>query len=96
MTTPLREWLATAKGGDYTSLQRETQTDVIHRPNHYARWKMEPIEFIFINDLPFWLGNVVKYCMRYDAKDGIQDLKKARRYLDIKIKELEGDPNYAK
>ena len=59
-------------------------------PRHYDRWAIQPLEFIMTNDLPFWLGNVIKYTMRYDAKDGLQDLKKARTYLDAKIKELEG------
>jgi hypothetical protein len=64
--------------------------DAVHSPAHYARWKMQPIEFLMINDVPGWLFNVVKYCFRYDAKDGLQDLRKARNYLDMKIRELEG------
>jgi hypothetical protein len=58
-------------------------------PSHYTRWKIQPLTFIMANDLPFWLGNVVKYCMRYDAKEGLQDLYKAKRYLEEKIEELE-------
>ena len=64
--------------------------DAVHQPPHYARWKMQPIEFLMINDVPGWLFNVVKYCFRYDAKDGLQDLYKARSYLDMKIRALEG------
>lgn len=66
------------------------------RPHHYARFKIEPVEFIMVNGLPFAIGNVIKYVCRWDAKDGIQDLKKARRYLDMEIKRLEGDPDFAK
>jgi hypothetical protein len=69
-------------------------SDEIHHPKHYSRWKMEPIEFIATNDLPFWLANVIKYCMRFDAKDGLRDLYKARRYLDMKIRQLEGDERF--
>lgn len=58
-------------------------------PEHYSRWEIEPIRFIMENDLPFWLGNIIKYTMRYDAKDGLQDLRKARSYLDRKIAEME-------
>lgn len=64
-------------------------SDVEH-PKHYSRWSMEPIEFIAINDLPWWLANVIKYTMRYDAKNGLEDLYKARSYLDMKIRQLEG------
>lgn len=59
-------------------------------PVHYSRWKIQPLDFCMANDLPFWLGNIIKYTMRYDAKDGLQDLYKARVYLQKKIDELEG------
>lgn len=65
------------------------ESAVLH-PKHYARWKMEPIEFIAINNLPWWLANIIKYTMRFDAKDGLQDLYKARSYLEMKIRQLEG------
>jgi len=68
--------------------------DPVLKPAHYARWKMEPIEFISVNDFPFWLANVIKYACRYDAKDGLQDLYKARAYLDIQIRKLEGHDNF--
>jgi hypothetical protein len=41
-------------------------------PGHYTRYKIQPMEFIQENNLPFWLGNVIKYALRYDAKDGVQ------------------------
>lgn len=71
-----------------------TLKDNVVHPIHYARWKMEPIEFIAINNLPWWLANVIKYGMRYDAKDGLQDLYKARSYLEMKIRELEGEKRF--
>jgi hypothetical protein len=75
-------------------VEKFEMSDEIHHPKHYSRWKMEPIEFIATNDLPFWLANVIKYCMRFDAKDGLRDLYKARWYLDIKIRQLEGDERF--
>jgi hypothetical protein len=39
----------------------------------------------------FVLGNVIKYVWRADMKNGIEDLKKARWYLDREI-ERRGDP----
>jgi hypothetical protein len=50
------------------------EKDNVMHPPHYAQWKMEPIEFIAINDLPWWLANVIKYTMRFEKKDGLQDL----------------------
>jgi len=72
---------------------RDEPDDVSH-PHHYARWTMEPIEFIAINNLPWWLANVIKYTMRFDAKDGLQDLYKARSYLEMKIREQEGEKRF--
>ena len=72
----------------------EEKSDQIVHPNHYSRWAMEPIEFIAINNLPWWLANVVKYTMRYDAKNGLEDLYKARSYLEMKIRQLEGQKRF--
>lgn len=66
--------------------------DPVYQPAHYARWPMQPIEFITINDKEGWYcrGNVIKYVMRYDAKNVLEDLYKARSYLDMLIRKEEG------
>ena len=56
--------------------------------NHYSM-PIEPIEFIQANDLPFAVGNVIKYVCRYRYKDGLKDLKKAKDYIEILIKDLQ-------
>ena len=68
---------------------------------HYTSGKIEVIDFITDQKLDFCLGNVVKYISRAGKKEGdenknqtiedktIEDLKKARFYLDYKIKMLE-------
>jgi hypothetical protein len=71
---------------DGTPLSRK---DAVHRPDHYARFAIEPITFIMANNIGFAAGNVIKYVMRWDAKDGLQDLRKARRYLDMMIEDAE-------
>ena len=78
------------------SIVDATAPSIVHRPSHYARFEIEPIEFIMRNKLEFWQGNVIKYVMRYDAKDGIQDLRKAARYIEMQIKKLEGNTEFAK
>jgi len=50
-------------------------------PTHYSRWKIEPIEFIRANKLDALRANIIKYIMRFDAKDGQRDLDKAKEYL---------------
>jgi hypothetical protein len=56
---------------------------------HYTQWKIQPITFITANALNFCQGNVIKYVMRYKAKNGLEDLKKAKVYIDYLIQELE-------
>jgi len=58
-------------------------------PEHYRRLDPEPIDVIRAWDLPFTIGNVVKYVARYRFKDGVEDLKKARHYLDLEIEAME-------
>lgn len=79
---------------DSAAVDAFMQPDNVMHPAHYARWKMEPIEFIALNNLPWWLANVIKYTMRFDAKDGLQDLYKARSYLEMKIREVEGEQRF--
>src|SRR5262245_5708113 len=59
--------------------------DKVNLPEHYARFAIEPIRFIGENKLDWFQGNIVKYVLRHDAKNGIEDLHKARRYLDMYI-----------
>jgi len=56
--------------------------------NHYAKFAIQPLEFIVRNNIGFLEGNVIKYVVRWKDKAGVQDLKKARHYLDMLI-ELE-------
>ena len=52
------------------------------RPPYYTRFRIEPLAFITMNHLDFLQGNIIKYVCRHDAKNGLEDLHKARRYLD--------------
>ena len=63
-------------------------------PFHYVM-KIQPVEFIVKNDIPFREGNIIKYVCRHRDKGGIDDLLKAQHYLDMLIEqyaeEHEGD-----
>ena len=73
-----------------------TEADAVNLPAHYARFKIEPIRFICENGLNFFQGNIVKYVIRSDAKNGLEDLRKAQRYLSMWIKFLEGNADWWK
>ena len=52
---------------------------------HYKAMPIQPIEFIHANGIPYIEGNVIKYICRHRAKNGIEDLKKAKHYIDLLI-----------
>jgi len=71
------------------NLELPKQEDVINHPSHYTRGKIEVIDFIEDQQLPYHLGNVIKYIARAGHKgDKLEDLKKARWYLDRYINEV--------
>lgn len=68
--------------------------DVVNHPPHYTGGGIECIEgikaAIGLEGLKaFCAGNVMKYVWRYRNKNGVEDLKKARWYLDKLIEETE-------
>lgn len=53
---------------------------------HYHKGNgIQPWDIIEAWELDFWEGNVLKYILRWKHKDGVQDLEKARHYLDYII-----------
>ena len=74
--------------------------DIVNKPNHYARWKLEPIEFIMRTGIEFWRGNIIKYATRAGYKNyedmtaeesEITDLCKVIRYAEMRINQLQGE-----
>ena len=51
-------------------------------PKHYDVFAIQPYDFITKNNLGFAEGNVIKYVVRWRNKNGVEDLKKARDYLN--------------
>ena len=65
-------------------------TERVNHPSHYNQGKYEVIDVIRDWGLDFTEGNVVKYLARSKYKENrIEDLKKARWYLDYLINQLE-------
>ena len=66
--------------------------DNIKKPDHYNKGGIEPIDYITKNNLSYCEGNVIKYITRWRYKGGIEDLKKAKQYIDFIIdKETESE-----
>jgi Protein of unknwon function (DUF3310) len=56
--------------------------------DHYKNHKIQPIEYIHANNIPFAEGCVIKYVSRWREKNGIKDLEKAKHFIEMLI-ELE-------
>ena len=67
---------------------KQSALDMQVSGSHYKDQKIQPIEYIHANNIPFAEGCVIKYVSRWRQKGGIKDLEKARHFLDLLI-ELE-------
>ena len=55
--------------------------DIIKHPQHYTNG-IEMWDYAYSQGLDFFEGNVIKYGTRWRHKNGIEDLYKAKQYLD--------------
>ena len=64
--------------------------DEVTNPNHYNQQGIEVIDVIEAYELPYHLGNVIKYVCRHSYKGKpLQDLQKALWYLSRYVEDLE-------
>ena len=61
--------------------------DNINSPNHYNKGDIEVIDYILDQKFDYLEGNVIKYVSRHRNKGGIEDLRKAKWYLEKLINE---------
>lgn len=73
-------------------------TDNVNHPSHYTQGCVECIDAITAATVnktgieAVCTANVIKYLWRYEAKNGLEDVKKAQWYLNRLIAEMEGKP----
>lgn len=53
--------------------------------------KIQPIEFIWANNLGFSEGNIIKYVSRWKTKGGVKDLEKAKHHIALLIEHTLAD-----
>ena len=63
----------------------ETALDTQIGGEHYKKHAIQPVEFITKNALGFLEGCVIKRICRYEDKNGLEDLKKAKHEIDLLI-----------
>lgn len=66
------------KGYQYDLFEKEK----IDSPKHYRQGAIEPWDFISSQKMDFIEGNIIKYVTRYKHKNGVEDLQKAKAYLE--------------
>ena len=77
------------QGGDWDCPREPVQSDPIN-PAHYTQHP-SGVECVQITEhMGFLIGNVIKYVWRADLNGGVEDLRKARWYLDREIARREG------
>lgn len=75
----------------------EPNADMVNHPSHYTQGGIECIDALKAATVSktgieaVCTANAIKYLWRYEEKNGIEDVKKARWYIDRLIKELEND-----
>ena len=86
---------ASCENAEDSCCNKESNVDMVNHPSHYTQGGIECIDCIKsatvgkVGIEAFCVGNAIKYLFRYDEKNGIEDIKKARWYIDRLIKELE-------
>lgn len=77
-----------------TSRREESKTSQVESPSHYTAGFVECIDALdsatatLTGNEALYIANVIKYCWRWKLKNGVEDLKKARWYLDRLIGKL--------
>ena len=76
----------------------EDDADMVHHPNHYNYKSVECKDIIDVmceglnGSEAYYMGAVVKYLYRYPKKNNaIQDLQKAKTYIDMIIEKMESE-----
>lgn len=62
--------------------------------DHYSKYKIQPVECIQHLGFDFLRGNILKYLVRFQDKNGIEDLRKAKHYVELLLNKMDKDIEY--
>ena len=60
----------------------ESANDIQVAGDHYRKLKIQAWDFIAANNIGFFEGNAIKYLTRWQDKGGVEDLRKAKHYIE--------------
>lgn len=85
---------AACENAEAKCCDKEPNSDMVNHPSHYTQGGIECIDALKAATVSktgieaVCTANVIKYLWRYEEKNGIEDVKKAKWYIDRLIKEL--------
>ena len=53
--------------------------------SHYKQFQIQPAEFCYKNNIPYLEATAIKYLCRWKDKGGVEDLQKAKHFIDLLI-----------
>ena len=77
------------------NIEPENNPDMVSHPKHYTQGGIECIDALKAATVgkrgieAVCVANIIKYCWRYEEKNGIEDVRKAKFYIERLLKELE-------
>ena len=86
---------ASCENAEDSCCNKEPNVDMVNHPSHYTQGGIECIDALKAATVSktgieaVCTANAIKYLWRYEEKNGIEDVKKARWYIDRLIRELE-------
>ena len=86
---------ASCENAEDSCCNKEPNVDMVNHPSHYTQGGIECIDALKAATISktgieaVCTANAIKYLWRYEEKNGIEDVKKARWYIDRLIRELE-------
>lgn len=85
MTWPNNKFVLASEYSAAENLKEQTALDIQHGGQHYKGMKIQPVEFIHANNIGYMEGNAIKYLCRWQMKNGLEDLNKAKHYIELLI-----------
>lgn len=76
--------------GAINPIYSEKEDSKVEHPQHYNKG-IECWDYVVSHNMGFLEGNVIKYVTRYKHKNGLEDLKKAKQYLDKLIEVVQNE-----
>lgn len=75
------------------SQQKDRKTPAMDKQiggKHYKQFKIQPLDFVFENNIPACEASILKYVVRHKFKNGAEDLQKAKHLIDYLLEKEYG------